>query len=195
MDIDQIDINPIQALINKGEIHNLTQQQSRYLEMMETARGMYMKYKSQNFIINTLMRTRGVTRVVAGRIFCDALNFFYMDNDVSKDAWRNIYAEKLEHAAALAWEKNEIENYRRCIVSAAEMRGLNKEDAPKLPPEIFDRRPVIYINDPVKIGIPRISKSELLKFIEELDITDMDRRKIMMDANITDVEFEEDDQS
>lgn len=91
----------------------------------------------------------------------------------------------------VAWETNDLETYRRAIMSAAELRGLHKDEPPRLPDELLDRRIIIYSTDPTKLGIPKISKKELAEFIDNLDITETEKDIQRRDAGFVDVEFEE----
>jgi len=191
MDINPLDLNDLQALINTGSA-NLPQPAIDMLQRMDTVRALFQKYESKSMIINTLVATYGITRQYAGRLYCDALNFFYLDHDVAKEAWRNIYADRLDHGALVAWETNDIKEYRCCIVAAAEMRGLNKVEPMKVPDELFDRRTIIYINDPAKLGIPQINRNDLAAFIDKHELTENQKHKLYQDAGIIDIEFSDD---
>lgn len=188
--MENYDLSEIQTLMSTGK-GNLPESAQRVLFMLDTVRAMYQKYETKPIIINTLVRTYNITRERAGQVFADALNYFYLDHQVTKEAWRNIYAEKFENAAAVCWEENDMEGYRRNLLSAAEMRQLNKEDPPKVPDELLDRRTIIYINDPKKLGIPPISRSDLAAFIDKHDITEIEKDKLYQDAGIKDIEWED----
>lgn len=189
-DIDKIDLNHIQSLIESGSAE-LTVEEQLYLDRLEIIRGLYTKYKSKSFIVNHLVTSQRITREYAVRLYVDSLNYFYANNEVTKDAWRAIYAEKMENLAMVAWETNDLETYRRAIMSAAELRGLHKDEPPRLPDELLDRRIIIYSTDPTKLGIPKISKKELAEFIDNLDITETEKDIQRRDAGFVDVEFEE----
>lgn len=191
MELEKYDINELQALIDTG-VSDMPEKAVQLLTMLDTVRGLFQKYKSKTFIVNLLVKNFGISRQYAGRVFVDALNFFYLDHGISKEAWRNIYAEKLDNAATLCWETNDMEGYRRNIMSAAELRGLNKEDPAKVPEELFDRRPIIYINDPKRLGIPEISRTDLAAFIDKQDVSELEKKKLYQDVGVTDIEFEED---
>lgn len=189
MDIEKIEINQLQRYIDTGR-SNLPANVKLYLDLLETTRALFQKYKSRQFIMNYLVKIRGLTRHKAGEVYTDTLNFFYLDNAVTKEAWRNIYAEKLDNAADVCWVLNDMEGYRRNLISAGEMRGLNKEDPPKVPDELFDRRAVLYQFDPEKLGIPKASRTELIELIDNLeDITDSQRKRFKADAGIIDIDF------
>ncbi|MFZ4705389.1 MAG: hypothetical protein ACOYMF_05215 [Bacteroidales bacterium] len=189
----RIDPDEIKEFIETGQAGNMPVEYVKYLEQMELVRSMYSKYKSRNFILNYLVETFKFTRRRADMIYSDSVNFFYAEHKVKKEAWRNVYAEMLDNAARVAWEQNDMEKYRRCIESAAKMRGLDKEDPALLPEELLDRRTIIIQTDPERFNIPKASRSELAKFIDGLDVAEMDKHKLRQDAGIIDVEFMDED--
>jgi hypothetical protein len=158
--------------------------------MLEVIRSMYSKYKSKKFILNAItISPYSIPKRSADKLYNDALNFFYSDNDVKKEAWCNIYAEKLETAAMVAWEQSDMETYGKLIMDAAELRGCKKEDA--LEKEPFDRRPVVYLFDPKKFGLAEPNKRELAALIDGLDVGEKDKQRARRDAQlIEDADFE-----
>lgn len=191
MEIDDLRYEQLQQFITSGKKGDMPEDIVSFLSLLEAVRSMYGKYESKQAILKTLTSpVYGLTEYRATKIFMHALNFFYTDNDVKKEAWRNIYAEKLENAAMVAWEKDEMENYRRLIVSAAEMRGLNLPDPVRLPDEVYDRRPVIYLLDSKKLGLPPVSRQELGAFIDNLPIPEKNKALAKRDALVEDAEFE-----
>ncbi len=191
MDIDDLKYEQLQQFIATGASGEMNDDLVKYLSILEMIRGMYAKYMSKQAIIRTLKSpVYGYTERTAYRLLDQCLNFFYANNQVKKEAWRNIYAEKLENAAIVAWEMNEMETYRRLIVSAAEMRGLHLPDPVKLPDELFDRRPVIYVLDAKKLGLPPVSRHELAAFIDQLPVSEKQKTLAKRDAMIEDAEFE-----
>jgi hypothetical protein len=190
MEIDDLKYEELQKFITQGAKGNMPEDLVQYLSMLELIRGMYAKYDSKAAIIKTLTsKTYCINERTAYRLIDDALNFFYSSNEVKKEAWRNIYAEKLENAAIVAWERNDMETYRRLIVSAAEMRGLNQPDPIKLPEEMYDRRPVIYVLDAKKLGLPQVSRQDLAAYIDGLPVPEKQKQLAKRDAMIEDAEF------
>lgn len=184
-------VNQLQEWIDNGRTDLMRPDMARYIEQLDTVRSLHAKYHTQHFIIKTLQKTfPDISRTRAYELYNDSLNFFYSNNEVKKDAWRNIYAEKLEQASLACWEKNDFEGYRRCIVSAAEVRGLNMPDPEKLPEEFYDRRVIIYQMDPKKVGIPQVSRVELASFIDNLpDLSSAEKFRLQADAGIINIEL------
>ena len=89
---------------------------------------MYSKYETKTVIINTLMSpVYKLSRQQANKLFVDSLNYFYSDNKIKSDAWRQIYANKLEDLSAYALACDDIAQSRRCLNDAAKMRGVFDE--------------------------------------------------------------------
>jgi hypothetical protein len=189
MDISDITYGQLQSFIATGKT-DMPENLQQYFNMLEVIRSMYSKYKSKKFILNAItISPYDIPKRSADKLYRDALNFFYSDNDVKKEAWCNIYAEKLELAAMVAWEQNDMETYGKLIMDAAELRGCKKEDA--IEKEPYDRRPVVYIFDPKKLGMPEVNKKELAAFIDNLDVPEKEKQKARRDAMLLeDAEFE-----
>lgn len=156
------------------------------MELIELVRGMYSKYETKGFIVNTLMaEPYGLSRVRATRLYYDTLSFFYSDNNVKQKAWENIYATHLDNLAYYALEKDDIETARRCFLDAAKMRGVGREEKVDIPEEMLNRPVIIYSIDPAKAGIQPASRRELSDFIDNLpEISERERVRIKKDAGV-----------
>ena len=72
-------------------------------------------------------------------------------------------------------------------------RGLDQPDIQELPPDLLDRRTIIYHPDAKKLGIEEVQRTPLGKMIDEWDLDEAQKRKIKRDANIEDVDYTESD--
>ena len=66
-----------------------------YLDLMDKIRGMHLRidrYGGKDAIVNHLMKVEGLSRYLANKAYNQAMEYFYADNDISKEAWRNIIA-------------------------------------------------------------------------------------------------------
>jgi len=186
IDLTKVDYELLQQAVSSGKSKALSPELNSYLDILDVARSMYAKYQSKRAIINTLMApVYGYSRYEANLIFNDSLNFFYANNEVKKQAWKNFYADRCDELALLAIEKDEFENARRLIKDAATYRGLFDEDKDELPADMFRRSLVIYTMDPQDVGIQRESRSKLAQFIDSLDeITEEEKSKLKRDAMV-----------
>jgi len=184
IDLTKVDYELLQQAVSSGKSNALSPELNEYLDMLDIARSMYAKYKSKRAIVNTLMApVYGYSRYQANIIFNDSMNFFYANNEIKKEAWRNFYADRCDELALLAIEKDEFENARRLIKDAATYRSLFDKEKDELPTEMYRRSLIIYTMDPQDVGIQRESRSKLAEFIDSLDdITKQEKDKLKRDA-------------
>jgi hypothetical protein len=102
----------LQALVEQGEVKDLPENLVVYFEQMDFIRSLYGKWNSKSYIINMVtLKWPSVSKYKANQLFSDTLNFFYLDNQVKVDAWKNIYADRLDLMASLAYEMNEAPDH------------------------------------------------------------------------------------
>ena len=174
----------LQQFIQTGKGDSIPEEQKIYYEQLDMVRCLHNKYESKSFIINALMTSyKDLSMYLANKVYYEALNFFYLDNVVKKEAWTNIYAEKLDNAAVIAFEMNDLKTYKELIVEAAKMRGVFKEDKAELPEGFYDRRPIIYSVDAGMFNMPRANRTTLANYIDNLpDIPDLDKNRLHLEG-------------
>ena len=181
----------LQALIERGDTANLPEKIVKYYEQIDFIRCLYNKYESKSFIINAVSKHwPSLTKHNATQLYFDTLNFFNLDNTVKVEAWANIYADRLDNMARICHELNDFETERRCIMDAAQLRGVGKDKGPQIPDELLDRRPVFYTIRLKDLGVPEINRNDLAAFIDKLDISEKVRQRVRREALIEDVPFE-----
>jgi len=181
----------LQEYVERGQINDLPQDMVVYYEQLDYIRSLYNKWNSRNYIIKMVcLKWPDINMIQAGKLYCDTLNFFYLDNQVKLETWGNVYAEKLEQLASLAFTLNDIKESKSCIVEAARLRGVGKDKPADLPSELYDRRPVINIIDPRMFGITSINRRKLAEFLDGLDITENEKVLLRRDAGMEDTYFE-----
>lgn len=183
--LDDLQYDKLQSFIINGKQNDLPEELVVYMSHLELVRSMYDKYQSKNAIIKVLRSpVYGYTEYMARKIFAEALNFFYADNAVKREAWGNIYADKLDNLALLAIESDDWEGARRCFADAAKLR-MTDEDKNEIPDELLDRRPVFYTLNPEDVGLPgKVNRHKLARWIDSLpDIDQADRKRIHRDAD------------
>ena len=199
--LENCDLNMLQDYITKGLVDKMPDDLVIYMELLEMVRSMYNKYETKPFIIRTLTsKTYGISRYMANKLFYDALNFFYADNEVKQKAWENIYAQHLDNLAYYALEMNDLETARRCFMDAAQLRGAGREEKSEMPAELFARPVVIYSMDAEKAGLQSVDRKQLAAFIDSLpEISEKERVRIKKDAGLQEIklfeDYEEDEQT
>lgn len=182
--LDNLKYDKLQSFIVTGNSEDIPEDLIEYMSHLELVRSMYDKYSSKAAILKVLRsRVYGYTEFMARKIFSEALNFFYSDNGVKREAWGNIYADKLDNLALLAIESDDWEGARRCFADAAKLR-MGEEHKTEIPTELLDRRPVFYTLNPEDVGLPgKVNRHKLAAWIDNLpDIDASERARIHRDG-------------
>lgn len=161
-------------------------------EQVEFIRELFANYGSKSQIIDRIRQKWTTLRPYeAERLFNEVVNFYYINNnEVKTEAWKNIYAERLDNLFMVCYETNDFETARRCLIDAAELRGVNKEMPLQIPPEILDRRPILYSIKISDLGMSAANRNDLASFIDNLEVPEKDKLRLRRDALIEDIPFE-----
>ena len=162
-----------------------------YLDQLDMIRGLQLRWKSKGFIIKLLQSEKyGLSLYLANKRYSDAMNFFYSDQQIKKEAWKNIYADKLDNLArATILSATQVKDYKIAgdlLKEAASIRGVNDPEADVLPPELFTKVARLYTTDVSKLGLPKANRNQLAKLIDGLDANEVDKIRMKQDAMILD---------
>lgn len=194
INFEAIDAGAISRILSTGNLDYLTSQEREYFNLMEMVRGLRarmllpggQKIVTKAGIIKLLKNHYGVSDWMARRIYDDAINFFYAESTVTPRAWSNLYAEKLEKMADLAFAAGKFKEGRALMSDVAKLRGCFDEAAPEIPEELLQpRTAIIYTSNAAALGAPGADRRELEEFIDSIpDIPQVTRRRVKEDAGI-----------
>lgn len=163
----------------------------QHIELLDKIRAMHLridKYGSEEHIVLHLIKAEGLSRYLAKKFYNQALEFFYCDNEVSKSAWRNIIADKMERginaAIMAAKDTKDFVAATKLWIEVAKIRELDKADPPQLNPDAAGKMFAIYSYDPKQLGLDSIQDSEKVRqFIDSLeDITEKEKQLAYQEA-------------
>ena len=194
MDIPDDKYDRLLAFIESGSKGDLPQDMIAYVELLDMIRGLHMRYKDRQGIVRFLQQPPySLSYYLATLRYSEAINFFYLDHEISRQAWRNVSAEKLDRAADLVLKTatcaKDIDIYKNILYAAMEARQLSKEDAQDIPEDLFKKPVKIYTLDPDQIGRRKANRNLLARHIDSLDIPEAEKQRARSDAMIEDVEF------
>lgn len=183
LEFDDISYEQLQTWAATGKPGNIPENLVLYLQSLELVRSMYDKYKSKKFILNVLSQAPWeLSEYKAQKLFNDSINFFYANNDIKREAWAHVYADKLDKLALLAIEMDDIATATKCHLEAAKLRMGDKE-IQNIPKGLRDRRVIIYTMRPKDVGLPEANKKKLNEWIDILpDIPSEDRLRLKRDG-------------
>lgn len=110
-------------------------------------------------------------RIKALDLYNEAFEYFNADSKISKKAWRNFYAAKIdqdyEMARAVAETASDFEKASRIADKAYKFRELDKEDPPELPKEMFKKPIKVYTMDMDQFEVGNEDIKEIEMWIDE----------------------------
>lgn len=197
-DFDNINMELLGGIVKSGTLENLPVEYQEYYSLMDLVRGLRARGSFQGKII----QKAGIIKLLKGnpynltdyqarRLYEDAINFFYSYENVNTEAYANLYAEKLESAAVLALETNQLDNYHRLIKEAATLRGCYKPKPDEIPKELYRKPFVVYTTEIEDVGVSGEDLKELERMLDELpDIPVLKRDRLKSEAGVSGYKFE-----
>lgn len=188
--LEDIGIDEIYDFIEVGSRDNAPKGMIAYLEQMDKVRGMYLridKYASKDAILNHLKKVDGLSHYLANKLYNQTIEYFYCDTDISKAAWRNVYAEKMEKVINFAIAKMvdtaDASKVAKMILDIGKLRGLDQPDKEELPESLFNKPFKLYTTDPEAVGIPKADRRGIAEFIDNLsELNELQKEAIKREA-------------
>jgi len=192
MSIDDITLDQLQEFLNRGSMENAPQKMVDYVEMLDKVRGMLIRfdiYGSDEGVIKHLISFEKLSKYKARQIISEAREFFYISNTVSKNAWKNILADKMERAANMALmvakDTSDVKKYVDILKEVGAMREVHVEDKEELPEGFFDKPINLMTLDASIFEFGNANRVGLEKFIDSLpELTEKEKNRIKSEAMI-----------
>lgn len=189
-EIKGVELDLLREWVENGKKAVLPAEMVEYLSHLELVRGLYLQNQTRPKIVRILsQKPYNLTKWEAEMRFNDAINFFYIQEDIKIEAWANVYAEKMERMARVMLETMDMqdlrayETYRKYLESALEMRAkYAKKD--ELPEEIYKKPFKVYTLDITELGLPAPSREQLAHDIESFAIEEADKIRIKQEAGV-----------
>jgi hypothetical protein len=192
--LEDIDLQQIYDFIENGISENtkIPEAVANYLEMMDKVRGMHLridKYASKDAIVNHLIKVEGLSRYMANKLYDQTIEYFYCETRISKNAWRNVYAELMMKVIVFAIEKakdaSDAAKIGKMIVDLGKLRQLDQPDKEELPAELFQRPFKLYTTDAEALGMGKVNRAQLAEFIDSLEeLSEAEKIQIKREAQI-----------
>lgn len=183
----------LQDFIQGGSKAELSKEAERYLDVLYLLMNLRRKYGKEN-AISFIQRPPFEIKYRRARLMYDeAVNLFYADDGIEREAMNNMIAEDLFKAAqvALRTAKNskDLEVYGKLIMQARTAKGLDKEEAPKLPEEFYKKPIKVYSLDPTVLKLEAADRDALAARIDNMEINEDEKVRLKRDAQVEDVDF------
>lgn len=192
---DKSYFDTLQDYIASGCTMELTDEELDYYNVLYALVGINRKYGKDNAIAFLMHEPFVVERMRARQMYTEAINLFYLTDNVENDAHRNMMFDDLQKAALTvlqnATSAKDLEVYGNLKIQAAKIKQLDKPDPVK--PKEIDEKPIkLYDLNPSSVGLPSANRQLLAAQIDSIqDISVREKVRLKRDANIIDVDIED----
>lgn len=187
--------NILQDYLASGCAIQLTDEEREYYNALLSLVNIHRKYGKENAIAFLMHAPFNCSRLKATAMYGEAVNLFYLNENIEREAHRNMIFDNLQKAALVvlqnATSSEDFEVYGRLLTQAAKIKGLDRPD-PDKPKEITEKPIVIYDLKSEAVGLPSADRKRLGIQIDALmDIPAREKVRLKRDAGIEDVDIEE----
>ena len=178
----------IQEYIGTGSKGRLSPKEEHYLDLLNLVFSLDGQYGKRNTIKFLTSPYFGLGYEAANNLWSEAIEMFYANRKVSKDALRAKTADQLDQVYVAAL------NAAKTTKDFKQAAGLDKEDAQLLQRQVYRRTFRVVSLDPESIGLPKADRRELKEIIDGVlvsGVPETERRRIEMEAGIIDFEIQE----
>lgn len=195
----------ISSFLQKGTSDAIEEEMQLFINQLQMAAEVKYYYSSITVASKKLaervwaqQRIKMSIRLAKERIY-DAMNYFHVDNNVAQSVWDLDTADKLQRYAMMLTKDDKFDQAAKWEDRANELRrranaAISNEDfeAP-----IFLFSPDLSHEDMgfEKENLKKIAREDAdgyyLKLINNLDADPEDKKRLLNDAGITDIDFEE----
>lgn len=183
----------IQEYIASGSKGDLSDKERVYIDLLTlvySLDGQYGKRRTVRFLTSEPF---GLPYQRAADIYSEAMELFYCNRKVSKDALRNKMADQFDtlYVAArdAAKTSKDYAVAADILVNKARALQLDRDDPAKLPAEVYQPMFRLLSATPESIGLPAANRDELERQIETVVAPEAVKRRLRTDAGITDLDI------
>jgi len=183
MRIEDIELEHIIEFRDHGDFSKAPPEIVEFVSMMEKVRGMHVRfdqYGSRDAIIKHLTKFDGLSHYMAAKYHDLAMEYFFADRQLSKDAWRGIVADAMYKNISvmrlMANNVQDLERTNKSLLSMAKVLRLDEPDPEPFPDELLAKPFKMYSLSMEFLGFPTIDRYELGRQIDELPgLTEMEK--------------------
>lgn len=184
----------IQDYIASGSKGRLSDDEAIYIDlltMVYSLDGRFGKRKTIKFLTS---HPFDFSYERAVNIYAEAVEMFYSNRNVSRDALRAKAADQYDALYHLALDAakttKDYEIASNILTQKSRVLNLDKEDPVQLPPQQYQKQYRLLSLSPESIGLPPANRDELARQIDSMtDIPETERERLRMEASIDDMDI------
>lgn len=185
----------IQDYVSGGCKGDLSQKEQVYIDlltMIYSIDGQWGKRRTIKFLTS---KPFCFTWEQAGSMYAEAIEMFFANRKVSRQALRAKMADQYDTLYALAMQNaqttKDFDIAAGILANKAKVLQLDKEDPRQLPSESYQKQYRLLSLSPEAIGLPKANRDELAKQIDGIVAPDAVKHRLRVDAGIDDMDIVE----
>lgn len=183
----------IQEYIASGSKGDLSDKERVYIDLLTLVYSLDGQYGKRRTVWFLTSEPFGLPYQRAADIYSEAMELFYCNRKVSKDALRNKMADQFDtlYVAARDAAKTSKDYAVAADILANKARALqlDRDDPAKLPAEVYQPMFRLLSATPESIGLPAANRDELERQIDTVVAPESVKRRLRTDAGITDLDI------
>ncbi len=190
---DQGAFERIQDYIAGGSRGDLSQKEQVYIDlltMIYSLDGQWGKRRTVKFLTS---KPFSFSYEQASSMYAEAIEMFFANRKVSKEAMRAKMADQYDTLYALAMQNarttKDFEIAAGILSSKAKVLRLDQDDPQQLPAENYGKQFRVLSLSPEVIGLPRANRDELARQIDGIVAPEAVKKRLRVDAGIDDLDI------
>lgn len=199
---EEVTLDQIYEFMQRGSLLNAPQKIIDYLQLLDEVRGMIYRfdiYGSKDGVIGHLVKIKGLTQYKANLVYNETIQYFYVDVEVSKKAWLNFYADKMDRVVNFAISQmkdtSDATKVIKSLIDIAAHREVHIPDKEELHENFYEKPVNLMTLDPTIFEFGAANRKGLEQFIDTIpDLTEKEKIRIKQEARILPLKIFPDEQ-
>lgn len=190
MNLDDISLDHIYDFMENGSVKNAPEEIVNYLLLLDKVMGMIRRidiYGNKDAVIKHLVLVDKLSPYKAKKVYNETLEYFHSDKEVSKEAYRNYYAERMDKVTNFAMlimkDVADAAKVHKMLLDTMLARGVNEKDEEVIPDHYYDKPINLLSYDARILEFGETNRRALDDFINKLpELTEKERQRIKQEA-------------
>jgi len=166
-----------------------------YMAQLEFIQKRLHRVESPNNVVKSLRAFYPDLNLKQARSrFNDALHFFHLDDDTSKQAWNNylfnVAMQAIELTIKSLGPDDDPLRVVDALLKAKTIKGLDKDEEDAVDPKLLEERYEIFSLTPSDLGLPEANRHVIADQIDQMPLQEQEKLKLKMEASAVDKRFD-----
>lgn len=183
----------IQDYIAGGSQGRLSKKEERYIDLLNLIFSLDRQHGKRNTIKFLTSDTFGYSYSQAVNLYSEAMEMFYCNRNVSRQALRektaDMYDTLYQAAVEAAKSTSDYSAAAEILTKRVKLLKLDEPETPKLDPGVYERKPVVLSLEPEDIGLQTADRRKLGELIDRMPVPESEKKRLEMEAGIVDMDI------